>query len=140
MAVLKAFKGIRPVKDKVKDIASRPYDVLNSEEAREAAKDNPFSFLHIVKPEIDLPKNIDHYSPKVYEKGRENFCKMVKEGFFFRDEEEYLYIYAQTMNGRKQIGIVGCAGVEDYLKGVIKKHELTRADKEEDRKNHVRVS
>lgn len=140
MAVLKAFKGIRPVKEKVKEIASRPYDVLNSEEAREAVKGNPISFLHVVKPEIDLPKNTDHFSPKVYEKGRENFCNMVKNGLFFRDEEEYLYIYAQTMNGKKQIGIVGCAGVEDYMKGVIKKHELTRADKEEDRKNHVRVS
>lgn len=140
MAILKAFKGLRPVKDKVKQIASRPYDVLNSEEAKKEAEGNPYSFLHIVKPEIDLPAEIDHYAPEVYEKGKENFAKMLKDGLFFKDDNNYLYIYAQTMNGKRQIGLVGCAGVEDYLNNVIKKHELTRADKEEDRKNHVRVS
>ena len=140
MAILKAFKGIRPVKDKVKQIASRPYDVLNSEEARIEADGNPFSFLHIVKPEIDLPPDVDHYSPQVYEKGKENFAKMLKDGLFFQDEKNCLYIYAQTMNGKRQIGLVGCAGVEDYMNNIIKKHEMTRADKEEDRKNHVRVS
>jgi uncharacterized protein (DUF1015 family) len=140
MAVLKAFKGIRPITEKARDIASRPYDVLSSEEARIEAKDKPYSFLHIVKPEIDLAKKIDHYSPQVYDKGRENLCRMINEGIMFQDEKKYFYIYALTMNGKKQIGLVGCAGVEDYMKGVIKKHELTRPDKEEDRKNHVRVS
>jgi uncharacterized protein (DUF1015 family) len=140
MAILRAFKGIRPVKDKVKHIASKPYDVLNSEEARIEARGNEYSFLHIVKPEIDLPPETDHYSPEVYEKGRENFCKMVNKGLFFQDNKNCLYVYAQTMNGKRQVGLVGCAGVEDYMNNVIKKHELTRADKEEDRKNHIRVS
>jgi uncharacterized protein (DUF1015 family) len=140
MAILKAFKGLRPVKDKVNQIASRPYDVLNSEEARIEADGSPYSFLHVVKPEIDLPADVDHYAPEVYEKGKENFAKMLKDGLFFQDNKDYLYIYAQTMNGKRQVGLVGCAGVEDYLNNIIKKHELTRADKEEDRKNHVRVS
>jgi uncharacterized protein (DUF1015 family) len=140
MAILKAFKGIRPVKDKVKQIASRPYDVLNSEEARIEADGNEFSFLHVVKPEIDLPVDVDHYSPQVYEKGKENFVKMLKDGLFFQDEKNCLYIYAQTMNGKRQVGLVGCVGVEDYMNNIIKKHEMTRADKEEDRKNHIRVS
>lgn len=140
MAILRSFKGIRPVKDKVKLIASKPYDVLSSAEARIEAKDNPYSFLHVVKPEIDLAPEVDHYSPLVYEKGRENFCKMVNDGLFFKEEKECLYVYALTMNGKTQIGLVGCAGVEDYMNGIIKKHELTRPDKEEDRKNHIRVS
>ena len=140
MAILKAFRGIRPRKDKVKLIASRPYDVLSSEEARVEANGNAYSFLHIVKPEIDLPPETDHYSPQVYEKGRDNFRKMFKDNIFFQDPAEYLYVYAQTMNGKRQIGLVGCAGVEDYINNIIKKHELTRKDKEEDRKNHVRVS
>lgn len=140
MAILKPFKGIRPLKDKVQFIASRPYDVLNSDEARIEAKGNPYSFLHVVKPEIDLPTETDHYSPEVYKKGKENLEKMIKDGLLFYDDKEYLYLYAQTMNGKRQIGIVGCAAVDDYMNGVIKKHELTRADKEEDRKNHVRIS
>jgi uncharacterized protein (DUF1015 family) len=140
MAILKAFKGIRPVKDKAKLIASKPYDVLTSEEARELAKGNEYSFLHVVKPEIDLPPEVDHYSPEVYEKGRENFCKMFNKGLFFKDQKDCLYVYAQTMHGKRQVGLVGCAGVADYMNGIIKKHELTRADKEEDRKNHIRVS
>ncbi len=140
MAILRAFKGIRPVKDKVKLIASKPYDVLNSEEARIEARGNEYSFLHIVKPEIDLPPETDHYAPEVYEKGKENFCKMVNKGLFFQDKKNYLYVYAQTMNGKRQVGLVGCAGVDDYMNNIIKKHELTRADKEEDRKNHIRVS
>lgn len=140
MAILRAFKGMRPVKDKVKLIASKPYDVLNSEEARIEAQGNEYSFLHIVKPEIDLPPETDHYSKEVYEKGKENFCKMVNKGLFFQDKKNYLYVYAQTMNGKRQVGLVGCAGVDDYMNNIIKKHELTRADKEEDRKNHIRVS
>lgn len=140
MAILKPFKGIRPLKDKVQFIASRPYDVLNSDEARIEAQGNPYSFLHVVKPEIDLPHEIDHYSPEVYLKGKQNYQKMIKDGLLFTDDDACLYIYAQTMNGKRQIGIVGCAAVDDYMKGKIKKHELTRADKEEDRKNHVRIS
>jgi uncharacterized protein (DUF1015 family) len=140
MAIIKPFKGIRPVKDKVSLIASRPYDVLSKSEARIESEGNPFSFLHIIKPEIDLPDTIDEYDQQVYLKGKENFDWMLREGIFFQDDEEYLYVYAQTMNGRTQYGLVGCAAVEDYMKDVILRHELTRPDKEEDRKNHIRVS
>jgi uncharacterized protein (DUF1015 family) len=140
MAILKAFKGFRPVKDKVSLVASRPYDVMNSEEAKIEAGDNVYSFLNVVKPEIDLPDDIDHYSPLVYQKAKENFDKLLKDGIFFQDKQDCLYIYQLTMNGRKQTGIVGCAAVDDYFNDVIKKHELTRPDKEEDRKNHVRVA
>jgi len=140
MAILKAFKGFRPLKDKVSLVASRPYDVMNSEEAKAEAGDNIYSFLHVVKPEIDLPDDIDHYSPLVYQKAKDNFAKLLKDGIFFQDKTDCLYIYQLTMNGKKQTGIVGCAAVDDYLNGVIKKHELTRPDKEEDRKNHVRVA
>lgn len=139
MAVLKAFKGIRPAKDKVELVASKPYDVLDEKEAKAEAGDNVYSFYHVIKPEIDLPEDLDHYSPEVYKKGKENFEKMVKDGVFKQDEKDCLYFYQQTMDGRKQTGIVGCASVDDYLNDVIKKHELTRPDKEEDRKNHVRV-
>jgi uncharacterized protein (DUF1015 family) len=140
MAVLKAFKGLRPPKKIIEQLASRPYDVLNSEEARIEAKGNPYSLLHIIKPEIDLPEDIDHYSPDVYNKAKENFELFKKEGWLKADEEEYLYIYAQTMNGKTQYGVVGCASVDDYLNNVIKKHELTRKDKEEDRMKHVRIT
>src|ERR1035438_4080525 len=140
MATLKAFKGIRPVKDKVSLVASRPYDVMTSKEAKIEAGDNIYSFLHVVKPEIDLAEDIDHYSPLVYQKAKDNFAKLLKDGIFFQDKEECLYIYQLTMNGKKQTGIVGCASVDDYFNDVIKKHELTRPDKEEDRKNHVRVA
>jgi uncharacterized protein (DUF1015 family) len=137
---IKAFKGFRPVEEKVKSVASRPYDVLNSEEAREEAKGNPWSFLNVVKPEITLPAETDHYSMAVYEAGKNNFEKLVKEGVFIQDKEECLYIYELIMDGRSQNGIVACASVDDYLEGRIKKHELTRPDKETDRKNHVRIS
>ncbi len=140
MATLKAFKGIRPIKEKVNVVASRPYDVMTSEEAKIEAGDNIFSFLHVVKPEIDLPADLDHYSPLVYQKAKTNFEQLMKDGIFFQDAQECLYIYRLTMNGRTQTGIVGCASVDDYLNNVIKKHELTRPDKEEDRKNHVRVA
>lgn len=139
MAVIKPFKGIRPVKNKVKEVASRPYDVLNKQEAREEAK-SKYSYLHVVKPEIDLPDDVDEYSDAVYQKGKENFFKLMDEKVLQQDDEEYLYIYAQTMNGKTQYGIVGCASVDDYMNNVIKKHELTRKDKEQDRMNHVRVS
>ncbi len=137
---IKPFKGLRPVKEKAKLVASRPYDVLNSDEAREEAKGNPYSFLNVVKPEITLPEETDHYSPAVYLAGKSNFEKLVKDGVFFQDKEDCLYIYELIMDGRAQNGIVACASVEDYLQGHIKKHELTRPDKEADRKNHVRVS
>ena len=140
MAILKAFKGLRPPKEIAKDLASRPYDVLNSQEAREEAAGNFYSLLHIIKPEIDLPADIDVHSQEVYDKALENFTKFRDEGWLVQDEEEYLYIYAQTMNGKTQYGIVGCAAVEDYMNNVIKKHELTRPDKEEDRMKHVRIN
>lgn len=140
MAILKPFKGLRPPKHIAKDIAARPYDVLNSQEAREEAKGNPYSLLHITKPEIDLPEHIDEHDEQVYQKAKENFEKFKQNGWLVQDSEDYLYIYAQTMNGRTQYGLVGCAGVDDYLNGVIKRHELTRKDKEEDRMKHVRVT
>lgn len=140
MAVLKAFKGLRPGKEIAKDLASRPYDVLNSKEAREEAKGNEKSLLHIIKPEIDLPEGTDIHSRPVYEKAAENFRKFREKGWLVEDPDDYLYIYAQTMNGKTQYGIVGCASVDDYLNGVIRKHELTRPDKEEDRMKHVRVN
>lgn len=140
MAVIKSFKGYRPRKDKVGKIASRPYDVLNSAEAREEVKGNPHSFLHVVKPEVDLPEDVDLHSDVVYNKGKENLQKLIEEGMFVQDESPFLYIYAQTMFGKTQYGIVGCAAVEDYMNNIIKKHELTRPDKEEDRMNHIRVT
>lgn len=140
MAILKPFKGIRPIKSEVQNVASKPYDVLNEKEAREECKNNPHSFYHVIKPEIDFPDDFDHYAPEIYLRGKENFDKLVKDGVFFQDDKDCYYIYQQTMNGRKQNGIVGCAGVNDYFNDIIKKHELTRPDKEEDRKNHVRVS
>ncbi len=140
MAILKPFRGWRPPVDIVKQLASRPYDVLDSDEARVEAEGNPYSLLHIIKPEIDLPVDIDHYAPEVYAKAKENFDLFRNNGWLVQDKENMLYIYAQTMNGKTQYGIVGCAGVEDYMNNVIKKHELTRADKEEDRMKHVRIT
>jgi len=140
MAILKPFKGLRPPKSIAKDLAARPYDVLNSKEARIEAKGNPYSLLHITKPEIDLPEDIDEHDERVYAKAKENFELFKQKGWLVQDNEEYLYIYAQTMNGRTQYGLVGCAGVDDYLNGIIKKHELTRKDKEEDRMKHVRIT
>lgn len=140
MAIIKAFQGFRPQSDKAKAVASRPYDVLNSAEAREEVKGNPHSFLHVVKPEIDLPKETNPYADAVYEKGRSNFQQLVEDGVFFQDKKDCLYIYRQEMDGKYQSGILAAAAVSDYVNGVIKKHELTRPDKEEDRKKHVRVS
>jgi len=140
MAKLHAFKGFRPGKDKVNEVASRPYDVLNSAEARIEVQDNPWSFLHVVKPEVDLPEGTSLYSDVVYNKGKENLQKLISEGYFVEDDSELLYVYGQTMSGLTQYGIVGCAAVDDYLDEVIKKHELTRPDKEEDRMNHIRVT
>ncbi len=140
MAILKAFKGWRPPAEIVRQLASRPYDVLNSEEARTEAEGNPYSLLHIIKPEIDLPEDIDLYSQQVYDKARDNFNRFRKQRWLVQDEEEYLYIYAQTMHGKTQYGLVGCAGVEDYMNNIIKKHELTRPDKEKDRMKHVEIT
>ncbi len=140
MAILKAFKALRPPKAIVRDLASKPYDVLNSDEARIDAAGNSYSLLHIIKPEIDLPAETDVHSQVVYDKAKENFELFRKNEWLVQDEKELLYIYAQTMNGKTQYGIVGCAGVEDYMKGIIRKHELTRKDKEEDRMKHIRTT
>ncbi|MCD4709703.1 MAG: DUF1015 family protein [Bacteroidales bacterium] len=140
MAKLHAFRGFRPGKENVNDVASRPYDVLNSSEAREEVKGNPWSFLHVVKPEVDLPEGTDLHSDVVYNKGKDNLQKLIAKGYFLQDESERLYVYGQTMFGKTQYGIVGCAAVDDYLNEIIKKHELTRPDKEEDRMNHIRVT
>lgn len=140
MAVIKPFKGYRPVKEKVLSIASRPYDVLSASEAKEDAKGNPDSFYHIIKPEIDFPEGTDVYSDAIYNKGKENLLNAITSGIFTQDTKPCYYVYAQTMWGKTQYGLVGGASVEDYLNNVIRKHELTRPDKEEDRKKHVRVS
>lgn len=140
MAILKPFKGLRPPTELAEKVASRPYDVLNSQEAREEAKGNPYSLLHIIKPEIDLPEGVKLYAQEVYDKAKENFSNFRNKQWLRADGGEYLYIYAQTMNGKTQYGLVGCAAVEDYMNNVIKKHELTRKVKEEDRMKHVRIT
>lgn len=140
MAVIKPFKGVRPPRELVEQVQSRPYDVLNSEEARAEAEGNEKSLYHIIRPEIDFPVGTDEHAPEVYAKAAENFAKFQQEGWLVQDAKEQYYIYAQTMNGRTQYGLVVCAYVNDYLNGVIKKHELTRKDKEEDRMKHVRVN
>ena len=137
MAVVKAFKGIRPVKELASKIAALPYDVMSSDEAREMVIGNKYSFLHVDRPEIDLDPSIDIHDPKVYEKARENLDRMISDGEYIQDEQPCLYIYRQIMNGRSQTGIVFCASIDDYINNIIKKHEFTRADKEEDRINHV---
>ena len=140
MAVIKPFKGVRPPKSMVEEVASRPYDVLNSEEAREEAKGNEKSLYHIIKPEIDFPIGTDEHDPAVYDKAVENFKMFQEKGWLVQDDKENYYVYAQTMNGKTQYGLVVGAYVPDYMNGVIKKHELTRRDKEEDRMKHVRVN
>ena len=140
MARIKPFKGIRPPKALVEQVESRPYDVLDSEEARAEAGDNEKSLYHIIKPEIDFPVGTSEYDPRVYEKAAENFSMFQEKGWLVEDTQEMYYIYAQTMNGKTQYGLVVGAWVEDYMNGVIKKHELTRRDKEEDRMKHVRVN
>lgn len=140
MAVIKPFKGIRPPRQLVEQVASRPYDVLNSEEARAEAQGNPLSLYHIIKPEIDFEPGTDEHDEKVYQKAVENFNAFKNNGWLVQDHQEQYYVYAQTMNGRTQYGLVVCASVEDYMLGNIKKHELTRKDKEEDRMKHVRIN
>ena len=139
MAIVKPFKGIRPPKDLVEQVESRPYDVLDSEEARAEAGDNEKSLYHIIKPEINFEPGTSEYDPRVYESAAENFRKFQENGWLKQDDKEQYYIYAQTMNGKTQYGLVVGAYVNDYMTGVIKKHELTRRDKEEDRMKHVRV-
>ncbi|MBR4160445.1 MAG: DUF1015 domain-containing protein [Bacteroidaceae bacterium] len=140
MAIIRPFKGLRPPKDLVEQVQSRPYDVLDSEEARAEAEGNEKSLYHIIKPEIDFPVGTSEYAPEVYEKAAENFQKFQENGWLVQDQEAGYYIYAQTMNGKTQYGLVVCAYVDDYMNGVIKKHELTRRDKEEDRMKHVRIN
>ncbi len=139
MAIIKPFKGVRPPRNLVEQVESRPYDVLDSEEARVEAGDNEKSLYHIIKPEIDFEQGTSEYDPRVYEQAAKNFRKFQDEGWLKQDDKEQYYIYAQTMNGKTQYGLVVGAYVNDYMTGVIKKHELTRRDKEEDRMKHVRV-
>ena len=131
---------MRPPKELVEKVESRPYDVLNSEEARAEAGDNAMSLYHIIKPEIDFEPGTSEYDPRVYSKATENFEAFQRNGWLVQDKDEHYYIYAQTMNGKTQYGLVVGAYVDDYLNGVIKKHELTRRDKEEDRMKHVRAT
>ncbi len=140
MATVKPFKGIRPPQNLVEEVASRPYDVLNSEEARAEAGANEKSLYHIIKPEIDFPEGTDEHDPRVYQKAADNYRKFQENGWLVQDKKACYYIYAQTMNGKTQYGLVVGAYVPDYMNGTIKKHELTRRDKEEDRMKHVRVN
>ena len=140
MAVVKPFRGIRPPKEFVEQVESRPYDVLDSEEARVEAGDNEKSLYHIIKPEINFPEGTSEYDPRVYEEAARQFQKFQDNGWLVQDKDEHYYIYAQTMNGKTQYGLVIGAYVDDYMNGTIKKHELTRRDKEEDRMKHVRVN
>lgn len=140
MAKIRPFKGLRPPRELVTEVASRPYDVLNSSEARKEAEGNPRSLYHIIKPEIDFEPGTDEHDPRVYDKARENFDMFQQQGWLKQDSEPVYYLYAQTMDGRTQYGFVVAANVDDYMEGRIKKHELTRADKEEDRMKHVRVN
>lgn len=140
MATVKPFRGIRPPRNLVEQVASRPYDVLNSDEARAEAAGNPKSLYHIIKPEIDFPAGTDEHDERVYDRAVENFQAFRQNGWLVQDDADHYYIYTQTMDGRTQYGIVVAANVHDYVNGVIKKHELTRRDKEDDRMRHVRIN
>ena len=140
MARVKPFKGLRPPKEIVEEVACLPYDVMNTEEARKMAEGKEKSLLHITRAEIDLPPDVDIHSEEVYKKSQENFKKFIENGWLVQDKEPYFYIYAQTMDGRTQYGIVGGAHIDDYFNGIIKKHELTRPDKERDRMVHIKVN
>ncbi|MBU3161619.1 DUF1015 family protein [Clostridium frigoris] len=137
MAIVRPFKAYRPQLDLVEKVAALPYDVMDSLEAREMVKGKPYSFLHVDKAEVDLPKEIDIHDKQVYLKARENLQKMISDKVYIQDEKPCMYIYRQIMDGRLQTGIVACTSIDDYIKDTIKKHELTRADKELDRFNHV---
>src|SRR6056297_2997250 len=140
MAKVKPFKGIRPPKEIVEELACLPYDVMNTEEAREMARGKEKSLLHITRAEIDLPEGTDVHAREVYDKSRDNFRKFLNNKWLQQEEKPKFYIYAQTMNNKTQYGIVGAAAVDDYLNGIIKKHELTRPDKEEDRMKIIRLN
>lgn len=140
MSRIKPFRGVRPPKELVEQIVSRPYDVLNSDEAKEEAAGNEKSLYRIIKPEIDFEDKIDEHAPEVYQRAVDNFHKFQQNKWLIQDDREYYYVYAQTMNGKTQYGLVVCAHVDEYMEGKIKKHELTRSDKEEDRMKHVRVN
>ena len=137
MAIFRPFKAVRPIPEFADKVAALPYDVMNSAEAAEMVKGNPYSFLHVDKAEIDLPEGTDLYSEQVYLKASENLKKLSADGICSQDESPKIYIYRQIMNGRAQTGLVGCVSIDDYINNIIKKHELTRADKEADRINHV---
>ena len=138
MATLKPFAALRPQPELAAQICELPYDVMSSDEARQVAAGNPLSFLHVSKPEIDLPRATDIYSSKVYDQGKENFARLIGQGALKRDSQPNFYLYRQIMGGHSQVGLVAAASCEEYLKGIIKKHELTRPDKEDDRVRHIR--
>jgi uncharacterized protein (DUF1015 family) len=137
MATVKPFRALRPKAEMASRICELPYDVMSSEEAREIAKDNPLSFLHVSKPEIDLSPGIDLYSPEVYEKGKENFQRLIAQGFLRQDDQPCFYLYRQVMGNHEQTGLVAAASCQEYIDGIVKKHELTRTDKEDDRVRHI---
>jgi uncharacterized protein (DUF1015 family) len=139
MAIISPFKAVRPQPDKAEQLASPPYDVLNSEEARKAANGNPYSFLHVTKSEIDLPADVDTHSKQVYEKANENLQQFIDDGILFKEEKPCYYIYQLIMNGRSQTGLVCVSSVEDYFNDIIKKHEFTRPEKEKDRIDHMQT-
>ncbi len=140
MAIVKPFKGLRPTIEKVQEVASRPYDVINTAEARIEVQDKPYSFLHVVRSEVDLPEDVDVHSMAVYEKAHENVQKFVADGVLVQDKKDHYYLYRQIMNGHAQVGLICCGSIEDYENDVIKKHEYTRPVKEKDRINHVKTS
>lgn len=139
MAIIKPFKGLRPASGLAAKVATLPYDVMNTVEARAMAAGNPYSFLHVSRAEIDLPEGIDVHSPEVYKKAKENFDSLIKNGTLVQDNTPNLYVYAQTMNGRRQIGLVACSSIDDYFNDIIKKHEYTRPEKEQDRIEHMQA-
>ncbi len=139
MATIRSFKGVRPKTGLAEQVASLPYDVMNTAEAKEMAKGNPHSFLHVSRAEIDLPGGTDEHSQQVYDKAKDSFYKMIADGVLVQDEQPLLYIYAQQMNGRKQYGLVACSSIDDYFNDIIKKHELTRTEKEQDRIEHMQT-
>lgn len=140
MSTFLPFKAWRPVKDKAKAVASRPYDVLSAEEAKRESQGNPWSFYHVIKPEINFPAAHDPYAPEIYHKGKENFDHLVRQGALIQDTTEQFYVYRLIFKDHEQTGLVGRCAIQDYFDNIIKKHELTRPDKEEDRKNHIRTS
>ena len=140
MSIFVPFKAFRPTQENAQDVASKPYDVLNAKEAKLESQGNPVSFYNVIKPEINFPEDSNYYAPEVYLKGKEKFDNLVSENIIKQDTSNSYYVYELTMNGHVQTGLVGCCAIDDYFNNAIKKHELTRPDKEEDRKNHIRYS